>query len=148
MVFRKGTDTVKEQAKNNFVDWKCPICGKIIKLKPYQIKDRKTCGNQECINKSHSWEKGVLSAKESIHKDNLERKEIIKEDIIKWVLKNKDIVDRCPYNNITKTLSDLQKMIFDKYRLKDLRSIFICFNAKNRHELLDKLKKISKENIC
>lgn len=147
-VFRKGTETVKEKAKNNYLDWKCPICGKVLKLKPYETKNRKTCGSQECINKSRSWEKGVKAATESIHIENVKRKEIIKKDIIEWVLNNKIIVNECPYNRITNALSGLQETVLDKYGLKDLRSIFICFNVKNKRELLDELKKISKENIC
>ena len=78
----------------------------------------------------------------------MKRKEIIKKDIIEWVLNNKIIVNECPYNRITNALSGLQETVLDKYGLKDLRSIFICFNVKNKRELLDELKKISKENIC
>lgn len=30
---RKGTETVKQRAKLNFVEFKCPYCGKVLKLK-------------------------------------------------------------------------------------------------------------------
>ena len=43
-------------------------------------------------------------------------------------------------------------MLFEKHGIKDIRSIFICFDGvTNRKTLLDRLKEIiyiSKENIC
>lgn len=149
MVFRRGTETVKKQAESNFVEWECPICGKILKLKPHQTKNRQTCGNKECMKAIGTWKKGIDKASETVHNKNLERKAIIKNDIISWILDNKDIVQNCPYNKISKTLSELHELIYEKYQIKDWRSIFICFEVKNLKELLDKLKDIiSKENVC
>ena len=120
---------MKDRSKNNFIEWKCPICGKIIKLKPHKTKGRKTCGDKKCLNKNCGWETGITNAKKTIHENNLKRKEIIKQDIIRWVLDNKELVNNCPYNSITKTLSGLQEIISEKYEIKDLRSIFICFKV-------------------
>ena len=39
----------------------------------------------------------------------------------------------------------------NKYNIKYVRNIFICFDVKNLKELLDKFKEviyISKENVC
>ena len=85
-------------------------------------------------------------------KENIERKKLIKNDIIDWVLNNEELILNCPYNKIEKTLSELKNILLDKYNIKDLRSIYICFNdVKNKKTLLDRLKEIvyiSKENVC
>lgn len=86
------------------------------------------------------------------HERNLNKKKIIKNDIIDWVLNNENTVLECPYNNIEKTLHEFKNMLFEKHGIKDIRSIFICFDGvTNRKTLLDRLKEIiyiSKENIC
>lgn len=150
MDFRKGTETVKKQAKLNYIEWICPVCGKVLKLKPFETKNRQTCGAASCKVAMGTWKKGIDKAKETLHKKNIENKTQIKNEIVEWVLNNKEIVYSCPYNKISSTLSELHDMIFDKFNIKDWRSVYICFDVKNLKELLDKLKEIitSKENIC
>ena len=82
---------------------------------------------------------------------NINYKSKIKETIKDWVLEHEDIVMHCPQNNISNTLHDLLEIIYSKYNIKDIRSIFICFNVKNKKELLRELQNliiISKENVC
>lgn len=98
-----------------------------------------------------NWQKGVYRSAELNHKKNIARKKIIKNSITDWVIKNENIVLNCPYNKITSTLVGLNVLLIEKYNIKDLRSIYICFEVKNLRSLLDKLKEIiyiSKENVC
>ena len=150
MDFRKGTETIKRQAELNYIEWICPVCGKTLKLKPFETKNRQTCGSVPCKTAMGTWKKGVEKAKETVRKKNIEYKKQIKDEIIKWVLSNEETVRSCSYNNISSTLAELHNMIFDKFNIKDWRSIYICFDVKNLKELLDKLKEIitSKENVC
>lgn len=140
---RKGTETVKQRAKTNFVIVKCLQCGKEIKLKPHQAKDRKFCSNG-CLGEYNKitgrTKEASKIAADITHQNNLSRKEIIKKDIIGWVSSNKDIVLSCPKNKISTTLEPLFSFIKEKYGIKDFRSLFICFEVNNRKDFLDKLK--------
>lgn len=144
----KGAETMKKKRKR--FPFVCPICGKTFYHPKHIAENRKYCSN-ECAAKDGVWAKGVLLSSISSHEKNIERKKVIKDDIIHWVLTHQDIVLNCPYNRITPMLCDLKEMIFQKYEIKDLRSVFICFNVKNLKTFLDKLKEviiISKENVC
>lgn len=144
----KGTETMKRNAKS--YPFICPICGKTYYYQKNIAEKKKFC-SINCANKSGCWKKGVNNSAIISHKRNLKRKYIIKNDVEKWALKNKDVVLNCPYNKITGILCDLRRMLKEVYDIKDLRTIFVCFNVKNLRELLDKLKEIiyiSKENVC
>ena len=140
---RKGTETTKQRAKTNFVVVKCLQCGKEIKLKPHQAKNRKFCSN-ECLGEYNKMtgrtKEASKIAADITHQNNLNRKEIIKKDIISWVSSNKNIVLSCPKNKISTTLEPLFSFIKEKYGIKDFRSLFICFEVNNRKDFLDKLK--------
>ena len=146
---QKGAETMKANAKK--YPFKCPICNKVFYYERYITAKRKYC-SIKCAARSGSWEKGVKASAEQIHKKNIDRKQIIKQDIIEWVLNNQDVVLTCPYNKISTTLVDLKILIKEKYDIKDWRTIFICFDDVNSlKSLLDKLKNIiyiSKENVC
>ena len=76
---------------------------------------------------------------------NIKEKNILSEKILKWCVENKELVINCPYNKITTTL----KPMLDYFQINDIRSIFICFNVKNRKDLLTYLKNyLINENIC
>lgn len=141
---RKGTETVKQRAETNFVIAKCLQCGKEIKLKPHQAKDRKFCSN-DCLGKYNKitgrTKEASKIAADITHQNNLDRKEIIKKDILDWVSLNKNVVLSCPKNKISTTLEPLFSFIEEKYGVKDFRSLFICFEVSNRKDFLDKLKK-------
>ena len=145
---RKGTETVKNNAKQ--YTFTCPICGKKIPVAKWELEKKQYC-SLECLGKSGKWIKGVEAAKNIVHIRNLEHKKQIKETIVDWVLNHESIVMTCPQNRIVSTLHELLEMLYDKYNIKDIRSIFTCFNVKNRKELLKELQNliiISKENVC
>lgn len=145
---QKGTETTKNNAKQYM--FVCPICGKEIPVAKWELEKKKYC-SLECLEKSGKWNKGVEAAKNTIHTRNIECKKQIKEVIVDWVLNHESIVMTCPQNKIVNTLHGLLEMLYDKYNIKDIRSIFICFNVKNKKELLKELQNliiISKENVC
>lgn len=145
---KKGTETMKKNIKRYaFV---CPICNQIYYY-PKHIASKKKFCSLDCATKSGAWKTGVTNSSIIIHQKNIERKKYIKNDVVEWVLNNQDTVLNCPYNKIQTTLTDLTNMIYEKYNIKDLRSIFVCFNINNKKSLLDELKNIiyiSKENVC
>lgn len=142
---QKGAETMKKNAKS--YPFTCPVCGKTFFYMKHIADAKKFC-SLECAGKGGNWKKGVERSADENRKRNLKRKEPIKKEIIQWVTENSDIVQTCPYNHITTTLSGIFN-IMEKHNIKDIRSIFICFNVKNRKELLDKLKTYtSKENVC
>lgn len=145
---RKGTETMKKNIKR--YPFICPVCNKTYYYPKHIALKKKFC-SLDCVAKSGAWKTGVASNSIIAHRKNIERKKYIKCDVIKWVLNNQYIVLNCPYNKIQTTLKDLTDMIYKKYNIKDLRSIFICFNVNNKRSLLDELKNtiyISKENVC
>lgn len=144
----KGAETMKRNAKT--YPFTCPVCHKTYYYQKHIAESKKFCSH-ECAGKGMNWQKGVYNSAKLIHERNIERKKIIKEDIIKWVINNENTVLKCPYNKISSNLIGLTEMLQKQYNIKDLRTIFICFNVKNLKELLDKLKEtiyISKENVC
>ena len=139
----KGVQTCKEKAENNFVEMKCKYCEKIFYLKPYESKNRKYC-SLECANndlKSSMKDKAHIAAILA-REDNINRKEIVKKDIIDWVINNREIIKNCPKNKITTVLKPMTDIIFEKYNIKDIRSLFICFSVKNRKDFLIELQKL------
>lgn len=144
----KGAETMKKNAKK--YPFICPVCGKTFYYEKSISEKKKYCSLQ-CSANDKTWEKGVYNSAKINHERNVERKENIKNDVIKWVLCNEKTVLDCPYNKISNNLIGLRDMLEKHYNIKDLRSIFICFDVKNLKELLDKLKEIiyiSKENVC
>ena len=128
----------------------CPVCHKTFYYPKHIAESKKFCSS-ECAVKGMDWQKGVYESARLNHERNIERKKVIKNHIIEWTLHNEKIVLNCPYNKITTNLDGLIDMLTEQYNIKDLRTIFICFDVKNLKELLDKLKEIiyiSKENIC
>lgn len=145
---KKGAETMKRNAKR--CQFTCPICRKTLFLPKWEVKKRKFC-SQQCSAIGNNWQKGLKAASQKNHEKNIELKKRMREDIEEWIYKNENKVASCPKNAISTTLNDLMMMIKDKYNIKDWRSIFICFDVKNKKELLDSFKKliiISKENIC
>lgn len=136
---RKGTETVKKNALNNFVIITCLNCGKEFKVKPFQAKTRKFCSNKcfgEYFHKSGQAKRTSELAAIVAHQHNIDSKQEIRQYIINWVTEHKDIVLDCPFNRITNTLRPMLQIIEQKYNIKDIRTLFICFNVKNRKEFL------------
>lgn len=143
---KKGTETTKEKAKENYVTWNCLYCGAEMKGKPWEKKKYKFCSS-ECFGKynAESGKAKEMADKAGIikHENNIVLKSEIKETIVNWVKSNKKIVLTCPFNKITTTLKDLFELLENDYHLKDFRSYFICFEVKGRKEFLSVLKDIA-----
>ena len=146
---QRGTDTMKKNAKK--YPFICPVCNKTFYYEKNVALNKKFCSKQ-CMGKSGQWIKGVNASAEQNHIRNIKRKKVIRQDIIKWILENQDLVLSCSYNKISSTLIELQNLIKEKYGIKDWRSIYICFDkATSLKSLLDEFKNIiniSKENVC
>lgn len=145
----KGIETMKKNAK--LYPFTCPICKNTYYYQKYVADSKKFC-SIKCVAKSGSWGKGVEASAKASHLKNLQLKSTIKQDIDNWVLENQELVLSCPYNKITTTLKPLLELIQNKYGIKDIRTLFICYRGvSSRKEFLDKLKNIiyiSKENVC
>lgn len=145
---RKGTESMKQNAKSyKFI---CPICGRTLYVAKWELDRKKYC-SLECLAKSGKWKNGVEMSAKMNHNRNLEIKKEVKETITEWAMNHEELIMNCPKNKITTTLSELLDLVYEKYNIKDIRSIFICFNVKNKKELLNELQNliiISKENVC
>lgn len=135
---RKGTETVKRKALENYIEHICPVCGKTFKTKKWNA--HKYCSIQ-CANehlKDTLIEKsnlGVLKIKEKYSKTRDSRINLIKE----WVRNNKDVVLNAKLNNL-KFLKELSLYI----GVKDTRSLGKVLEVKYRKEILGKLLDIIK----
>ncbi len=132
---RKGTDTVKERAKNFWAVCTCEYCGKEFKVKPHQ--KRRFCSTKcsELGCREESIERLHKITQNSIEKFKRERddKALI---IYEWAKNNRDLVLKCPFNKISTTLKDL----FTIVNAKDMRTIMICIGCTSKKEFLKKLK--------
>ena len=148
---KMGNKTSTQKAKTFFVEWKCPICGKILKLKPWQTKNKRTCSSN-CSKKFSKTPKNIEMLRKigkEKSEQNIAVKKQISEFILDWAMKNKEAILQCKYNNISYGLSSLMNELYDKYQIKDIRSYYICFDVKNKKEFLKVLKDyVINENIC
>lgn len=136
---KKGTEIWKQQCQEKRVAFKCPYCGKIELLPKWEAEHKKYC-SIEC-RKKHGEYKDTASkasqiAAEKAHEKNLADKENIGKFILEWSNAHKDLIDSCPLNKISSTLEPLMQEIEAKYQIKDIRSLFICFNVKNKKEFV------------
>ena len=139
---RKGTQTVKQKAKENFIEHICPICGKIFKTKNW---DSHVYCSLECANKANiangiCYEHLKLANernKEKYSKDKEKRLSLI----YKWVNNNVDIIINAKFNNL-RFLDDLCSFI----NVKDTRTLGKVLDVKYKKEILVKLKEII-ENV-
>lgn len=145
---RKGTETVKRNKR--LYEFICPVCGKKIYDYKYAVAKRKYC-SKKCAVQAGSHMNAVKTSAILNHQRNMERKQQLKLIIVQWAMEHTELVLNCPYNKITSTLHELFEMLSNTYGIKDIRTIFACFNVESRKELLSQLKQIintSKENIC
>lgn len=145
---RKGTDTAKHRAVNNYVEWTCPTCGKALYVKPWEARKKRYCSLTCVANTEANLEK-IQSMGAAVHVDNLKRKEVIGRHILEWSLENKELVAQCPKNSIVTTLNPLLELTYTTYGIRDIRSLFICFGVKNKKEFLQYLQEyVVGENVC
>jgi len=142
----KGTETVKKQAKENFVLFTCPVCNKVIELKPGEANNRKVC-SVKCTGKIN-YEKNIARLEKMSIANQHRKAEIrneIKQFIIRWVYDNKELVLHCPLNKITTQLKPLLSAIEEKYQIKDFRSIMLSFGMTSRKEFISYLQSMVNE---
>lgn len=137
---RKGTETVKQRALENFVDFECPHCHKVIKIKPWEAKSKKYC-SQECAKEAEAdvrrkfLEKATAKNVEVYSNTKDERLNLILE----WLKSNQEVVMNCKMNKLT-FLSDLCSYI----GVKDPRSLAKVLDVSNRKDTVLKLRELIK----
>ena len=135
---RKGTETVKERSKLNFIEHVCPVCNKIFKTKNYNY--HKYCSLQ-CANIDNTDNLRELSKKASyiVHQKYLykqkERYILIKE----WCFNNTELIESAKLNDL-KFLKDLAVYI----GVKDTRSLGKVLGVRYKKDILLQLKNIIK----
>lgn len=145
---KKGTDTIIKKYLNLRVEWECPICHKILLLPNWEAKKKKVC-SLSCSGKLDDNVEQLKTLAENKHINNLNNKQIIAQDILLWCEDNYNIVINCPMNKIVTTLQPMLDIIYMKHNIQDIRSLFICFNVKNKKEFIMFLKNyLINENIC
>lgn len=137
---RKGTETAKRKAENFYIDFECPYCHKVIKMKPWQAKNRKYC-SQECANEAKLKDNiKHLELATEINKENYEK---VKDErytlILEWLNKNKDLVINCKMNKLT-FLNDLASFI----NVKDTRTVGKVLGVSGKKDIILKLKELIK----
>lgn len=133
----KGVQTKKDNATPKITI--CPICGSKIIWKRNGRYTVTYCSSK-CMAKSDMWKKGVAASALASHERNIEQKKQIKTFIHNWCMYHQDIVLKCPKNKISTTLTDLLNEIRKRYKIKDFRTIFLCYGVHNRKEFLTALQ--------
>lgn len=137
---RKGTETIKQKAAENFIEHVCPVCEKLFKTKNW---DSHTYCSLECANKDNIekgiYVKGLIAAtkknKEIYSKIKNERLNLI----YSWLEHNYVLVLNAKLNNL-KFLDNLCEYI----GVKDTRTLGKVLDVKSKREIINKLKEIIK----
>lgn len=135
---RKGTETCKLKAENNYIMHICPVCGAEFKTKNWN--SHVYC-SLECANmhlKDSLLEKSRLGV-EKIKDQYKETKENRNNLIIEWVKNNTEIIIKAKLNNLT-FLKDLALFI----GVKDTRSLGKVLDVTYKKDILNKLKELVK----
>lgn len=135
---RKGTETVKKKASSNFVEHKCPVCGKIFRTKKWNSHTYCSLKCANINNKQDAIERFKLAAKQN-HNNFLMRKQEKLPIIKQWVLDNKEIIINAKFNNL-KFLNDLSLYI----GLKDTRSLGKILDVQYKRDIVKVLQNMIK----
>ena len=139
---RKGTETIKQRALENFVDFECPYCHKIIKVKLWEAKSKKYC-SQECAKEAEANKRRKFLEKASAKNAGIyaETKDERFNLILEWLRIDKNVtkVMSCKLNKIT-FLPELCSYI----GVKDPRSLAKVLNVSNRKDTVIKLRELIK----
>lgn len=143
---KKGTQTVKERARDSFIEYICPVCKTSYKMKQWEVNGRKAC-SLKCAAKV-DFDKKLEHLKEITeinYQKKLQERNEIKQLVLQWIYENKETILNCPLNKITMQLQPLLSIIEEKYNIKDIRSVMLCFNITSRKEFILYLKNIIKD---
>lgn len=135
---RKGTETVKEQAKNNFILHTCPVCGKTFKTKNWNSHIYCTPKCVAIANKDKLLEnsrKAALVNHSRYEEARKEKLEIIRE----WAIEHKDALSSVKFNNLT-LLDELMPLV----SVKDYRSLAKILKVTSKRDTVRELINIIK----
>lgn len=137
---RKGTETVKQRALENFVEVKCPQCHKIVKRKPWETKVYKYCSRECAIKADHDNAIKRIQLASQVNAENYSK---IKDEryslILKWLEGNKGLVLNCKMNKLT-FLNELA----DYIGVKDTRTVGKVLGVSGKRDIINKLKELIK----
>lgn len=137
---RKGTETVKQHALENYIEVECPQCHKIIKRKPWEAKVHKYCSRECAIKAEH---KNTMERLQLANQVNAENYSKIKDErytlILEWLKNNKKLVLNCKMNNL-KFLNELASYI----SVKDTRTVGKVLGVSGKRDIINKLKELIK----
>jgi len=131
---KKGTQTMKQKAKENYVELTCVVCGKKIKRKPYEHQNK--CCSKECASQLQKIHNPGLEMANKKNKENLEkRQENIRQIAIEWVKNNSEIVKTSKMNKLT-WLEDIMACT----GIEDQRTLAKAFGVSGRKALVNYFK--------
>lgn len=139
---RRGTETVKQKAEENYIEHICPTCGKSFKTKAW---DSHVYCSLECSNKANI-ENGICAKNLELANTKNKEKYLSKKEerlhlINKWLESNSELVLNAKLNNL-RFLDGLCNYI----GIKDTRSLGKVLDVKYKKEIIGKLKEII-ENV-
>lgn len=138
---RKGTQTVKEQSVNYYIERICPCCNKTFKVKPSEKK--KFC-SKECQYKNYKTTNCGLSKARVVNQQILYEKRMNQINIIKkWVLNNSNLLCNVKMNRLSCIFEPLKQLL----NVQDERSVSIVLGTQSRKEFVRKLLKMYAELI-
>lgn len=137
---RKGTETVKQRALENYIEVECPQCHKMIKCKPWETKVRKYCSRECAIKAEHE---NTIKRLQLANQVNAENYSKIKDEryslILEWLKNNKELVLNCKMNKLT-FLNELANYI----GVKDTRTVGKVLGVSGKRDIINKLKELIK----
>lgn len=143
---RKGNETIKEMAKNNYKTVVCKKCGKEFTYRPMDTKGYKPkfCSN-ECMQLFFKTD--CLANLEAAAKVNKEKYEIIdrenKEKIDNWCKEHIKEYKDIPMNKLTPIFKELSKIT----GLEDARSIMRIYGFTSKRKFVTELLKIYADQV-
>ena len=133
---RKGTETMRQRGKNNYVESNCVICGNIIKHKPYNKPNK--CCSKECLLIYQQTNNPGLKIANQKNLENLEqRQKQIREIAINWVKENSEIVQNSKMNKLG-WLNEIMQLA----QIEDQRTLAKAFGVTGRKALVNYFKEI------
>lgn len=143
---RKGTETVKIQAENNYKYAICKECGMIFSYRP---KDTHGITPKYCSEKCNKLHKQKINIKSSSIAANIvkEKYKIIDEQnkkiICNWLVPNFEKYKNLPLNKLVPLFEELTLLL----DVKDCRTVMRCFNTGSKRIFFKELSKIYAELI-
>lgn len=117
----KATQKWIQICKDKEISMICQNCGKEFLLPLHMTKNRKYC-SLKCANEINI-KKATKSASIKNHLVTQEKYINIKSIASQWAIENKEIINKCPKNNIKTNLAELQTTILNNFNTKDWRII-------------------------